>query len=50
MENNCQCQNGYNEETFLESFGKDNDDIKKCNNCPNMTFEDGIMTCTKFCK
>lgn len=46
--NTCACRNNYTEETFLESFGKDDNEIKKCNGCPNMEYDCGTMTCTKF--
>lgn len=45
---NCNCENNYTEETFMESFGQNDEEMKKCNKCSNMSFEDGIMTCTKF--
>ena len=44
----CPCKNNYDEDTFLESFGKDDCEIKKCSTCPNMDYDNGIMTCTKF--
>lgn len=47
-EQTCPCKNNYTEETFFESFGKDDEDIKKCNSCDNMYFECGIMSCAKF--
>ena len=50
MNNNCECKNNYNDNTFMESFGKDDDEIRKCDSCPNMEFVDGMMTCTKFNK
>ena len=43
---NDQCPNGYNDDTFMESFGSNDDDIKKCNSCNNMSYEDGTMICT----
>ena len=46
---NCGCLNDFTTETFNESFGSDDSQLKKCNNCPNMVYEDGIMTCKKFC-
>lgn len=47
---NSYCQNNYTEETFFESFGRDDEDVKKCNNCPHMVFDGGIMSCSKFCR
>lgn len=44
----CPCKNNYTEETFLESFGKDDNEVKKCNSCPNMEYDCGIMSCSKF--
>lgn len=46
--NNKKCENNYNEETFMESFGKDDEKMKKCNECENMVYENGILTCKKF--
>lgn len=46
--NECACKNNYDETTFLESFGKDDDEIKNCNSCQYMDFDCGIMTCKKF--
>ena len=45
----CGCLNNYTDDTFLESFGREDSEIKRCNNCPNMTYDNGILTCTKFC-
>ena len=45
----CGCLNDYTKETFFESFGKDDSEMRKCNNCPNMVYDNGILTCTKFC-
>jgi hypothetical protein len=42
------CKNNYTSSTFYESFGKDDNDLKKCNNCPYMNFDDGMITCEKF--
>lgn len=47
MANNT-CNNNYTEEEFIESFGVKDEDTKKCNQCENMTYEDGILLCTKF--
>ena len=44
----CECPNNYTEETFFESFGKDDEEVKKCNKCPYMNYEDGTLTCEKF--
>lgn len=44
----CKCKNNYSQETFFESFGKDDEELKKCNSCPNMEYECGTMTCKKF--
>ena len=44
----CGCKNNYNEETFLESFGVNDTDVKNCNNCPYMEFDCGMMCCKKF--
>lgn len=44
----CECKNNYTEETFLESFGKYDHEMRKCNHCSCMEYECGIMTCTKF--
>lgn len=46
--NTCGCPNNYDTTTFMESFGKDENDMKKCNACPNLQYEDGIMNCKKF--
>ena len=46
--NSCPCKNNYNQGTFYESFGKDDEDLKKCNSCPNMVYECGMVTCKKF--
>lgn len=48
MNNNCECKNNYNEETYMESFGKDDSEIKNCANCSNASFDNGILICTKF--
>lgn len=44
----CSCKNNYNENTFFESFGKNDEEIKKCNSCGNFDYDCGIMTCKKF--
>ena len=43
-----QCPNGYTESVFMESFGKNDDELKKCNHCSNFQYECGTMTCAKF--
>lgn len=50
MNDNCTCKNNYDENTFMESFGKNESEMRKCNNCENMTYEDGIVVCEKFNK
>lgn len=50
MGKTTQCKNNYTEETFMESFGKDENDIKKCNNCPNFNYDCGLVTCSLFQK
>ena len=44
----CDCKNNYTEDTFMESFGKDENDMKKCNGCPNMNYDGGLLICEKF--
>lgn len=46
----CGCKNGYTEETFMESFGKDDAELKKCASCSAYEYDCGIMTCSKFSK
>ena len=42
------CLNNFTLETFNESFGVDDLHVKKCNNCPNMIYDNGILGCKKF--
>jgi len=44
----CLCKNNYTEETFFESFCKDDEEVKKCNSCQCLIYENGTMTCSKF--
>lgn len=48
FECNNQCKNNYTEKTFFESFGRNDMEVKKCNSCPNMEYDNGILTCKKF--
>ena len=45
----CPCKNNYDRETFFESFAKDDEELKKCNSCPNFSYDCGIASCLKFC-
>lgn len=45
----CGCLNNFNEEMFTESFGSDESKLKVCNNCPNLVYDNGIMSCKYFC-
>lgn len=45
----CECKNGYtSSEMFMESFGKDDESILKCDNCPSFVYTGGICRCSKF--
>lgn len=46
--NDCPCANGYTNSTFMESFGKDDEELKKCELCSNFKYSDGICACSKF--
>lgn len=47
-ETECPCRNNYTSSTFYESFGKDDEDLKRCSNCPNFSYDCGLATCSKF--
>jgi len=48
---NTTCRNGYeNKDTFMESFGQDDEEMENCNGCPEFTFSCGIAGCKKFDK
>lgn len=48
---NTVCKNNYKDEKeFSEKFFSTKEDSKKCNNCPNLKYEDGITICVKFNK
>lgn len=44
MQNETCKKNLSKEEIFME-FGKDDNGMSECKKCPNLTYEDGIMTC-----
>lgn len=52
-DNSSSCPNGYtSQEVFLESFSGSDDEMRKCNGCPHLTYdpEYGTTTCDKFNK
>ena len=54
MENNndnqCECVNNYTSETFFESFGVSESEMKNCNGCSHFEYDNGICTCKLFNK
>ena len=46
----CGCANNYTSETFMESFGVNDDEVKKCGGCGNFIYDNGICHCSKFQK
>ena len=49
-QNECQCNNNYNSNTFMESFAKDDDALRNCSSCPNFQCNGGMYICIKFNK
>lgn len=47
-EETCECKNNFNQTTFMESFGKDDETVNKCNGCDYCKYDAGLMTCKKF--
>ena len=41
------CKNNYTQEEINEYFGESEESIKKCNGCPNFTYDNGLCTCSK---
>ena len=41
-----QCQRNLSDSQIVMEFG--NDDMKGCKTCPNLVYEDGMMTCKKI--
>lgn len=48
--NQCECNNNFTKDTFMESFANTDDSIDRCASCPNFKMRDGIYECTKFSK
>lgn len=42
------CLNRYSEEEYERRFGWNNAELKKCNECPYMTVDDGLIVCKLF--
>lgn len=42
-----ECPNGFTDEEIFTEFCKDDTVTKKCSTCPNMRYENGLMTCAK---
>lgn len=38
------CKQGFTQDNIFYEFGKE-DDLKKCNGCGHLVFDDGICTC-----
>ena len=47
---NCNCNTNYTTDTFTESFGKDDDQLRNCSSCPNFQCNGGMYMCRKFNK
>lgn len=47
---NENCLNNYSDEDIIRYFGESDESIKKCNKCPYLYYEDGIMQCKKINK
>lgn len=47
-EETCGCKNNFNQTTFMESFGKNDETVNRCNGCDYCKYEAGLMTCKKF--
>ena len=45
-----ECKNNYTESNFFTEFAKSESDIKKCNSCKYLDYDNGIITCKKFNK
>ena len=42
------CLNNYDKSSYVTEFASTDESLKKCNKCPNMSYEDGIATCNLF--
>ena len=47
---NNDCINNYNNKTFCESFGSNDEQLKKCSRCSHLSYDGGMMMCDKFNK
>ena len=46
---NGTCLNSYqSSDVFFEKFGNDDEELRKCEKCPSLTYEDGVMSCSMF--
>lgn len=42
------CLNKYSEVEYEQRFGRNDDELKKCNECPYMAVDDGLIMCKLF--